>query len=47
MDMQQILSDEEVDEWNMRLTCVGSPLTDEIKLIYNAKQLDRLQNRVI
>ncbi|GAB3033255.1 ferredoxin Fer [Natronobiforma cellulositropha] len=47
MDMQQILSDEEVDEKNVRLTCIGSPAADEVKIVYNAKHLDYLQNRVI
>lgn len=47
MDMQQILSDEEVEEKNVRLTCIGSADTDEVKIIYNAKHLDYLQNRVI
>ncbi|WP_211313028.1 ferredoxin Fer [Halarchaeum salinum] len=47
MDMQQILSDEEVEEKNVRLTCIGSPATDEVRIVYNAKHLDYLQNRVI
>lgn len=47
MDMQQILSDEEVEERNVRLTCIGSAATDEVKIVYNAKHLDYLQNRVI
>ena len=47
MDMQQILSDEEVDEKGVRLTCIGSPAADEVKIVYNAKHLDYLQNRVI
>ena len=47
MDMQQILSDEEVDERNVRLTCVSSAETDEVKIVYNAKHLDYLQDRVI
>jgi 2Fe-2S type ferredoxin len=47
MDMQQILSDEEVEEKNVRLTCIGSPAEDTVKIIYNAKHLDYLQNRVI
>ncbi len=47
MDMQQILSDEEVDDKNVRLTCIGSPDADEVKIVYNAKHLDYLQNRVI
>jgi len=47
MDMQQILSDEEVEEKDVRLTCIGSPAADEIQIVYNAKHLDYLQNRVI
>jgi len=47
MDMQQILSDEEIEERQVRLTCIGSPATDHVKLVYNAKHLDYLQNRVI
>jgi len=47
MDMQQILSDEEVEEKNVRLTCIGSAATDEVKIVFNAKHLDYLQNRVI
>ncbi|QGN07818.1 (2Fe-2S)-binding protein [Halorhabdus sp. CBA1104] len=47
MDMQQILSDEEVEDKGVRLTCVGTPATDEVKIVYNAKHLDYLQNRVI
>ncbi|MEF8881307.1 MAG: ferredoxin Fer [Halapricum sp.] len=47
MDMQQILSDEEVDDKGVRLTCVGTPASDEVKIVYNAKHLDYLQNRVI
>ena len=47
MDMQQILSDEEVEDKNVRLTCIGSPETDEVQIVYNAKHLDYLRNRVI
>ena len=47
MDMQQILSNEEVEERNVRLTCIGSPEAEEVKIVYNAKHLDYLQNRVI
>ena len=46
MDMQQILSDDEVEELNVRLTCIGSPESEEIKIVFNAKHLDYLQNRV-
>jgi len=47
MDMQQILSNEEVEERNVRLTCIGSPTEEGVKIVYNAKHLDYLQNRVI
>ena len=47
MDMQQILSDEEVEDEGVRLTCIGSPAEDDVKIIYNAKHLDYLQDRVI
>ena len=47
MDMQQILSDEEVEDKNVRLTCIGSVKGDHVKIVYNAKHLDYLQNRVI
>lgn len=47
MDMQQILSDEEVVDRNVRLTCIGTPEADQIRIVYNAKHLDYLQNRVI
>ncbi|MFB6113288.1 MAG: ferredoxin Fer [Halodesulfurarchaeum sp.] len=47
MDMQQILSDEEIEDKNVRLTCIASPATDEVKIVYNAKHLDYLQDRVI
>lgn len=47
MDMQQILSDEEIEDRDVRLTCIASPKTEEVKIVYNAKHLDYLQNRVI
>jgi 2Fe-2S type ferredoxin len=47
MDMQQILSDEEVEDKGVRLTCIGSAANDEVKIVYNAKHLDYLQDRVI
>lgn len=47
MDMQQILSQEEIDEQNIRLTCIGSPDAKNVKIVYNAKHLDYLQNRVV
>ncbi|WP_244257239.1 ferredoxin Fer [Halomicrobium sp. IBSBa] len=47
MEMQQILADEEVEQEDMVLTCIGTPATDHVKLLYNVKHRDRLQNRVI
>jgi len=47
MDMQQILSDEEVEDNDIRLTCVSRAATDVVRLIYNVKHLDSLQDRVI
>jgi len=47
MDVQRSLSDEEVESQGMRLTCVATPASDSIKLVYNAKYLDRLQDRVM
>ncbi|MFW5918881.1 MAG: ferredoxin Fer [Halanaeroarchaeum sp.] len=47
MDMQQILSDEEVEDKGVRLTCIGSAADEEVQIVYNAKHLDYLQDRVI
>ncbi|MXV63448.1 universal stress protein [Natronorubrum sp. JWXQ-INN-674] len=47
MEANRSLSDEEVDEMNLRLTCVATPTTDEVKLVYNAKQLEQLRDRII
>ena len=47
MDVQRSLSDEEVDEENLRLTCVATPASDSLTLVYNAKYLDRLRKRVM
>ncbi len=47
MDMQQILSDEEVNEKDVALTCIATAESDEIQLVYNAKHLDYLRDRVI
>lgn len=47
MDMQQILSEAEISEQSIRLTCVGSPVTDVVKIIYNVKHSGQVQSRVI
>lgn len=47
MDGDQALSDKEIQEKNIRLTCVGRPATDYVRLVYNAKSLDYLQDRIM
>ncbi|NKE36080.1 (2Fe-2S)-binding protein [Natronococcus sp. JC468] len=47
MDMDLILTEEEVEERRIVLTCQSIPRTDEVKLVYNAMYLDYLQDRVI
>lgn len=47
MDMQQILSTEEVEEKDIALSCISTVESDEAKIIYNAKHLDFLRDRVI
>ena len=47
MDMQQILSDEEVNDKKVRLSCVATAESDDVKIVCNAKHLDYLQDRVI
>lgn len=46
MEQNRSLSDEEIDEENLRLTCVATPASESIQLIYNAKELDLLADRV-
>ncbi|HET7324835.1 MAG TPA: ferredoxin, partial [Halococcus sp.] len=46
MDMNLFLTDEEIEERDIRLTCVGTPASEEIKLIYNARRTDYLQDVV-
>jgi ferredoxin len=47
MEGNQALSDEEVEEKNVRLTCIGTPETEFVRIVYNAKHIDYLQDRVI
>ncbi|MFC6718057.1 ferredoxin Fer [Natrialbaceae archaeon GCM10025810] len=47
MDMDLILTEEEVEERNIVLTCQAVPASDEVKLVYNAMHLEYLQDRVI
>ena len=46
MEDQDILTDEEVSQ-GIRLTCIGRPETDEVELVFNAKRLPSLQDRLI
>ena len=39
MDQQEIISDDEKENENVRLTCVGGPVEDDIKIVYNPKRL--------
>lgn len=34
---QQILSEEQIED-NVRVTCIGTPDTEEVKIVYNAQQ---------
>lgn len=47
MEMNLILNEEEVEEKNIVLTCQSLPESDEVKVVYNAKRLEYLQDRVI
>lgn len=47
MEVARSLSEEEIDEQNIRLTCVATPTTDRVRLVYNANSLDTLRDRVI
>lgn len=47
MDMDLILTEEEVEDRNIYLTCQSIPKSDEVKIVYNAMFLDYLQDRVI
>ena len=44
MPGQSILTSDQVKTLNARLTCVGVPVTTEVKLITNVQHLDELQN---
>ncbi|SEO90790.1 Ferredoxin [Halogranum amylolyticum] len=46
MDMDLFLTDEEVEEMNIRLTCVAKPTSDELKVVYEARRSEYLQNVV-
>jgi ferredoxin len=45
MKLNTVLSEEEIEQRNTRLTCIGKPDADELQIVYNAKHLDFLQER--
>jgi ferredoxin len=47
MDMDLILTEDEVEERNIVLTCQSLPVSDVVGIVYNAMHLDYLQDRVI
>ncbi|AXR77416.1 Ferredoxin [Natrarchaeobaculum sulfurireducens] len=47
MDVQRSLSNEEVEQRGFRLTCVATPASDSVTLVYGAKHLDELRDRVV
>lgn len=46
MDVNRSLSDDELEE-GLRLTCVGTPTGDTLRLVVNAKELESLEDRVM
>lgn len=47
MERNRSLSDDEVDELGIRLTCVATPASDRVRIVYNAQHLDALADRVM
>lgn len=47
MDGNQALSDAEVEDRDVRLTCIGRPASDYLRVVCNAKHLDYLQDRIM
>lgn len=44
---QQILPEEAIEVHDARLTCIGTPITETVKIIYNAKHKEYLQELVL
>ena len=44
MPGDHVLSDTQVHAMNARLTCVGVPVTDEVKLVMNVQHLDQFED---
>ncbi len=47
MDMDLILTDEEVEEQNIYLSCQSIPKSEEVKIVYNAMLADYLQENIV
>lgn len=47
MNEQIALTEEEVEEKGIYLTCISQAATDHVKIVYNVKQVPYLQDRVI
>lgn len=47
MDGNQALSDEEVQNKDIRLTCIGHPASEYVRVVWDAKQLEYLQDRIM
>lgn len=46
MDMNLFLTDEEVEKMDIRLTCVAKPVSDELKVVHEARRSEYLQGVV-
>ncbi len=47
MPGQQVLGINDIDEKNIRLTCIGLPETNKIKIIYNARHDSYIKENVL
>jgi ferredoxin len=42
-----VLTPEAIEEGNVRLTCVGVPMSEEVKVVYNAKSVEVLEDLLL
>jgi len=42
-----VLTPEAIEEGHVRLTCVGVPMSEEVKVVYNAKSVDILEDLLL
>lgn len=47
MPGQQVLGIKDINEKNIRLTCIGLPETDKIKIIYNVRHQDYIKENIL